>query len=29
MAGCMKFGPLEELSKELGRKPRMVLWSPR
>jgi len=28
MAGCMKFGPLEELSKELGRKPKMVLWSP-
>ncbi len=29
MAGCMKHGKLEDLSRELGRKPRMVLWSPR
>jgi Fe-S-cluster-containing dehydrogenase component len=29
MAGCMKYGRLEDLSKELGKKPRMVLWSPR
>jgi Fe-S-cluster-containing dehydrogenase component len=29
MAGCMKYGRLEELSKELANKPRMVLWSPR
>jgi Fe-S-cluster-containing dehydrogenase component len=29
MAGCMKYGRLEELAKELGKKPRMVLWSPR
>jgi Fe-S-cluster-containing dehydrogenase component len=29
MAGCMKYGRLVDLSKELGNKPRMVLWSPR
>ncbi len=29
MAGCMKFGRLKDLAKELGKKPRMVLWSPR
>lgn len=29
MANVIKWGPLEELAKELGEKPRMVLWSPR
>jgi Fe-S-cluster-containing dehydrogenase component len=29
MAGCMKFGRLRDLSKEMDHKPRMVLWSPR
>jgi len=29
MAACMKYGPLEELSKEIGNKPRTVLWAPR
>jgi Fe-S-cluster-containing dehydrogenase component len=29
MAGVIKWGPLTELAKELGQKPRMVLWSPR
>ena len=29
MAGCMKFGRLKDLAKELGTKPRMVLWSPK
>ncbi len=29
MAACMKFGPVEELAKEMKKKPRMVLWRPR
>ena len=29
MAACMKYGPVEELAKEMGKKPRMVLWVPR
>jgi len=29
MANVIKWGPLENLAKELGEKPRMVLWSPR
>lgn len=29
MAGCMKFGQVEDLAKELARKPRQVLWVPR
>ena len=29
MANCMQYGKLTDLSKELGKKPRMVLWSPR
>ena len=29
MAACIKYGKLEELAKEMGKKPRMVLWSPR
>ena len=29
MAPCMKYGRIEELAKEMGEKPRMVLWSPR
>lgn len=29
MANVIKWGPLEELSKELGKKSRLVLWSPR
>jgi len=29
MAACMKYGRVEELAKEMGQKPRMVLWSPR
>jgi len=29
MAACMKHGKIEELAKELSRKPRMVLWVPR
>ncbi len=29
MADVIQWGPLEELSKQLGKKPRMVLWSPR
>jgi hypothetical protein len=28
MAACMKYGKIEELSKEIH-KPRMVLWAPR
>ena len=28
MAGCMKYGTIEELAKEMT-KPRMVLWAPR
>jgi len=29
MADCMKYGRLEELAKEMGKKSRMVLWAPR
>ena len=29
MAACMKYGKIEELAKEMGKKPRMVLWVPR
>lgn len=29
MAACMKYGKIEELAREMGKKPRMVLWSPR
>ncbi len=29
MAACMKYGRIEELAKEMQRKPRMVLWVPR
>ncbi len=29
MAACMQYGPLSELSKELEKKPRMVLWAHR
>jgi Fe-S-cluster-containing dehydrogenase component len=28
-AGVMKFGTIEELSKELTKKPKTVLWAPR
>ncbi|QTA93490.1 4Fe-4S dicluster domain-containing protein [Desulfonema magnum] len=29
MANTMKYGRLEDLAKEMGKKPKMVLWSPR
>ena len=29
MADVIQWGPLDVLSKQLGKKPRMVLWSPR
>ena len=29
MAHVIKWGRLEDLAKEMGKKPRMVLWSPR
>lgn len=29
MAACIKYGLIEELAKEMGNKPRMVLFSPR
>jgi Fe-S-cluster-containing dehydrogenase component len=29
MAACMKYGRIEDLAKDMGSKPRMVLWSPR
>ena len=29
MAGVITYGSLSDLAKELGKKPRMVLWSPR
>ncbi len=29
MAGCLKFGKIEDLAREMKKKPRMVLWSPR
>jgi len=28
MANCMKYGLIEELAKEMKKKPRMVLWVP-
>jgi Fe-S-cluster-containing dehydrogenase component len=29
MAACMTFGRIDDLAKEMGKKARMVLWSPR
>jgi Fe-S-cluster-containing dehydrogenase component len=29
MAACMKYGHIEELAKEMGKKARTVLWVPR
>jgi Fe-S-cluster-containing dehydrogenase component len=29
MAACIKYGGVEELAREMGQKPRMVLWAPR
>ena len=29
MAACTKCGPIEELARKMGKKPRMVLWVPR
>ncbi|WP_027715396.1 4Fe-4S dicluster domain-containing protein [Desulfuromonas sp. TF] len=29
LAGAIKYGPIEELAKEMERKPRMVLWAPK
>jgi Fe-S-cluster-containing dehydrogenase component len=29
MAACIKYGPVEELAKEMNKKQRMVLFSPR
>jgi len=29
MASCIKYGKIEELAQEMGKKPRMVLWAPR
>jgi Fe-S-cluster-containing dehydrogenase component len=29
MAACMEYGRVEDLAREMGRKPRMVLWVPR
>ncbi len=29
MAACMKYGKVEELAQEMGKKPRMALWAPR
>jgi Fe-S-cluster-containing dehydrogenase component len=29
MAGCMQYGRIEELSQEMKKKPRMVLWAPK
>ena len=29
MASCMKYGKIEELAQEMGKKPQMVLWAPR
>jgi hypothetical protein len=28
MAACMKYGRIEELAAEVGKKSRMVLWVP-
>jgi Fe-S-cluster-containing dehydrogenase component len=29
MAACMKYGRIDELAKEMAKKPRQVLWVPR
>jgi Fe-S-cluster-containing dehydrogenase component len=29
MANCMKYGRIDELAEEMGKKARMVLWAPR
>lgn len=29
MAGCIKYGRIEELAEEMKKKPRMVLWVPK
>jgi len=29
MARCMKYGPVEDLAKEMTKKGRMMLWAPR
>lgn len=29
MASCMKYGRIEDLAREMAKKPRMVLWVPR
>ena len=29
MASCMIYGRIEDLAKEMSKKPRMVLWAPR
>ncbi len=29
MASCIKYGSIEDLAKEMKKKPRMVLWVPR
>jgi len=29
MARCIKYGPIEDLAKEMTKKGRMVLWAPR
>lgn len=29
MANCIRYGPIEELAKEMTKKGRMVLWAPR
>lgn len=29
MASCIRYGTIEELSKEMNGKPRMVLWKPK
>ncbi len=29
MAACMRYGPIEVLAKEMGKKPRMALYAPR
>jgi Fe-S-cluster-containing dehydrogenase component len=29
MASCMKYGPVDQLAKEMNRKPRLVLWAHR
>ncbi|HJI99569.1 MAG TPA: hypothetical protein OIM11_00190 [Coriobacteriaceae bacterium] len=28
LAACMEFGPVDELSQSLGKKPKQVLWAP-